>query len=289
MTESTNRASPANDAFVTRHPTVRAIVADDEPAAREAVITMLAEHAGVEVVGEAANGDEAVELIRTLRPDLLFLDIQMPDRDGFGVLDVLGDDVPRGVVFVTAHDEHAIRAFDVHALDYLLKPFGRPRFRAAVIRALARLRALDALTLRDTLASMAGDRRAEDAPAGELTLQKADGPLLPRRLGVRVGSHIIVVDIDTIDWVESYGDYARVHVGRQTHVVAQRMHVLERMLETAEFVRIHRSLIVNLQRVRELHREADGGGAIILNTGVRLRVARGRWEALQAALRIHEV
>jgi len=290
MPEPANRASTANDAYATRNPAVRAVVADDEPAAREAVITMLAEHAGVEVVGEAANGDEAVELIRTLRPDLLFLDIQMPDRDGFGVLDALGDDVPRGVVFVTAHDEHAIRAFDVHALDYLLKPFGRPRFRAAVTRALARLRALDALTLRDTLASMAGDRRAEDAPRGELTVQKPDGPQsIPRRLGVRVGSHVIVVDIDTIDWVESYGDYARVHVGKQTHVVAQRMHVLERMLEAAEFVRIHRSLIVNLQRVRELHREADGGGAIILNTGVRLRVARGRWEALQAALRIHEV
>ena len=269
---------------------VRALVVDDEPAARDAVITMLADHPRVEVVGEATNGDEAVAMIRRLRPDLLFLDIQMPDRDGFGVLEALGDDVPPGIVFVTAHDEHALRAFDVHALDYVLKPFGRPRFRAAVTRALTRLSALDALSLRDTLASMAGDRRADAAPAGELTVHKAgERQSPPRRLGVRIGSHIVVVDIDTIDWVESYGDYARVHVGRQTHVVAQRMHVLERMLEAAEFVRIHRSLIVNLQRVRELHREADGGGAIILNTGVRLRVARGRWEALQAALRIHEV
>jgi two-component system LytT family response regulator len=269
---------------------MRAVVADDEPAAREAVITMLGEHPEVEVVGEATNGDEAVDLIRALRPDLLFLDIQMPDRDGFGVLDALGDDVPRGIVFVTAHDEHAIRAFDVHALDYVLKPFGRPRFRAAVTRALTRLSALDALTLRDTLASMAGDRRAGDAPAVELTLQqtgKMQSP--PRRLGVRTGSHIVVVDVDTIDWVESYGDYARVHVGKQTHVVAQRMHALERMFEAGEFVRIHRSLIVNLQRVRELHREADGGGTIVLSNGVRLRVARGRWEALQDALQMHEL
>ncbi len=272
------------------HSRVRALVADDEPAAREAVITMLADHPQVEVVGEATNGDEAVEMIRRLRPDLLFLDIQMPDRDGFGVLDALGDDVPGGIVFVTAHDEHALRAFDVHALDYILKPFGRPRFRAAVTRALARLSALDALSLRDTLASMAGDRRADAAPAGELTMQKAEERQSPpRRLGVRTGSQIVVVDIDTIDWVESYGDYARVHVGRQTHVVAQRMHALERMFEGGDFVRIHRSLIVNLGRVRELHREPDGGGAIILTNGVRLRVARGRWEALQTALGMQEV
>ena len=115
-----------------RSSVVRAVVVDDEPTAREVVMTLLAEHPMVEVVGQATNGKEAVQLVRQLRPDLLFLDIQMPDQDGFGVLDALGDDVPRGIVFVTAHDEHAIRAFDVHALDYVLKPFGRPRFRAAV-------------------------------------------------------------------------------------------------------------------------------------------------------------
>jgi len=273
---------------------LRAVVADDEPAAREAVITLLAEHPGVRVVGEATNGREAVELLRRERPDLLFLDVQMPDLDGFGVLDALGDDVPRGVVFVTAHDEHAIRAFEVHALDYLLKPFGRSRFGAAVTRAVERLSALDALTLRRTLASMAADRRAGDEPSGELALRDgrpADAPQSapPRRIGVRTGAHVVVVDVDAIDWVESYGDYARVHAGRQTHVVAQRMHALERLLEAGEFVRIHRSLIVNLPRVRELHRDADGGGTVVLHDGVRLRVARGRWDALQAALRMEEL
>ncbi len=172
----------------------------------------------------------------------------------------------------------------------MLKPFGRPRFRAAVTRALTWLSALDALTLRDTLASMADDRRAGLEPAGELSLGKSEERQTPpRRLGVRTGSHIVVVDIETIDWVESYGDYARVHVGKQTHVVAQRMHMLERMLEAGDFVRIHRSLIVNLQRVRELHRDPDGGGTIILNNGVRLRVARGRWEALSEALGMLEL
>ena len=269
---------------------VRAVVADDEPAAREAIVTMLAEYPRVEVVGEAKNGGEALELVRALRPDLLFLDIQMPDRDGFRVLEDLGDKVPRGVVFVTAHDEHAVRAFDVHALDYILKPFGRPRFRAAVVRALERLSALDALTLRDTLASMAGDRRSVEEAPGELTLQAAeDRRSPPRRLGVRTGSHTVIIDVDEIDWIESCGDYARVHVATHSHVVAQRMHMLEQMFEAGKFVRIHRSLIVNIHRVRQLHRESDGGGTIVLTNGVRLRVARARWESLQGALQMHEV
>jgi two-component system LytT family response regulator len=272
---------------------VRAVVVDDEPAAREVVVTMLAEYPHVDVVGEATNGREAVVLVRRERPDLLFLDIQMPDGEGFGVLDALGEDVPRGVVFVTAHDEHAIRAFEVHALDYILKPFGRPRFRAAVTRALDRLSALDALTLQRTLVSMADDRRTAASPAGELSLgpgadngARAGGP--PRRLGVRTGARTVLVDVASIDWVEASGDYARIHAGKQTHLVSQRMHALERLLEAGDFIRIHRSLIVNLRRVRELHRDADGGGTIVLLDGVRLRVARGRWEALQAALGIEE-
>ena len=274
--------------------TVRAVVVDDEPTAREVVTTLLAEHPTVQVVGEATNGREAVELVRELRPDLLFLDIQMPDQDGFRVLEALGDDVPRGIVFVTAHDEHAIRAFDVHALDYVLKPFGRPRFRAAVTRALEGLRAMDALTLHRTLRSMAADR-ADSRPAGELALgdvpADADGKAktaTPRRIGVRNGAKITLVDIETIDWVEASGDYARIHAGKHAYLVSQRMHALERLLEAREFVRVHRSLIVNVKRVRELHRDPDGGGTLVLTDGVRLRVARGRWEAMERALEMEE-
>ena len=272
---------------------VRALVVDDEPTAREAVTTLLAEHPTVEVVGEASNGKEAVALVRRLRPDLLFLDIQMPDQDGFRVLDALGDDVPRGIVFVTAHDEHAIRAFDVHALDYVLKPFGRPRFRAAVTRALEGLRAMDALTLHRTLASMAADRLADERPPAELALADAEpevkGRASPlRRIGVRNGSKITLVELDAIDWVEASGDYARIHAGKQRHLVSQRMHALERLLESREFVRVHRSLIVNVKRIRELHREPDGGGSIVLADGVRLRVARGRWESMERALAMEE-
>lgn len=262
---------------------VRAVIVDDEPAAREAVRHLLAEHHDIVVVGEAANGAEAIDVLRELRPDLVFLDIQMPDEDGFAVLRALGDDGPRGVIFVTAHDQHAVRAFEVHALDYLLKPFGRPRFAATVQRALDRLQALDALTLRRTLESMADDRlRAGLATVEVPEPDEAASP--PSRIGVRTGGRLVLVDVKDIDWVEASGDHARLHVGRQSWVIAQRMNTLERLLRSGAFVRIHRSLIVNLGRIRELHREADGAGTVVLQDGVRLRVARGRWEALQAAL-----
>jgi len=288
-------ATSVTDAAPRGSATVRAVVVDDEPTAREVVTTLLAEHPTVEVVGEATNGKEAVQLVRRLRPDLLFLDIQMPDQDGFRVLEVLGDDVPRGIVFVTAHDEHAIRAFDVHALDYVLKPFGRPRFRAAVTRALDGLRAMDALTMQRTLASMAADREADARAAGELSIGDAvpepaakSSATLPRRIGVRNGAKITLVDVEAIDWVEASGDYARIHAGKHAYLVSQRMHALERLLEAREFVRVHRSLIVNAKRVRELHRDPDGGGTLVLTDGVRLRVARGRWEAMERALEMEE-
>jgi two-component system LytT family response regulator len=275
---------------VTAHGTVRAVVVDDEPAARDAVRTLLAEHQAIKLVGEAANGAEAVEVLRLTRPDLVFLDVQMPDEDGFGVLEQLGADVPRGVVFVTAHDQHAIRAFEVHALDYLLKPFGRPRFAATVQRALDRLQALDALTLRRTLESMADDRRSAAESAAELAEPVVTGAApaggTRSRIGVRTGGRLILVGVDEIDWVEASGDHARIHAGRQAWLITHRMHALERLLAGGEFLRIHRSLIVNLHRIRELHREGDGAGTVVLQDGVRLRVSRGRWEALHAALRM---
>lgn len=268
---------------------VRAMIVDDEPVARDAVRALLAEHATVQVVGEAANGRDAANEIRRLRPDLLFLDIQMPDEDGFSLLERLGADVPTGVIFVTAHDQHAVRAFEVHALDYLLKPFGRPRFAAAVGRALDRLRALDALTLRRTLESIADDRRRGLESPAELSITGepfGEAPTSPTRIGVRTGGKLILVEVDSVDWVEASGDNARIHSGARSWVITQRMHVLERFFSRGEFLRIHRSLIVNLDRVKELHRDADGAGTVVLTTGVRLRVARARWDALQKALRM---
>jgi two-component system LytT family response regulator len=270
-------------------PVLRAVVVDDEPVARGAVLTLLADEPAIEVVGEAGNGREAVEVVRHARPDLLFLDVQMPDLDGFQVLDRLGERVPPAVVFVTAHDEHALRAFEVHALDYLLKPFGRPRFRAAVARAMERLSAEEALTLQRTIASLARESAESDPAAGELTAEseKGDGTRdRPRRLAVRTGDRIVLVDVDSIDWIEACGDYARLHAGERRHLIAERMHALEDLLDPGRFLRVHRSIIVRLDGISELRRDPDGSGSVVLGTGVRLRVARGRWEALERALGI---
>jgi len=268
----------------------RTIVVDDEPVAREAVLTLLAGEPAIEVVGEAGNGREAVEVIRATQPDLLFLDVQMPDLDGFQVLERLGEEVPRAVVFVTAYDRHALRAFEVHALDYLLKPFGKPRFRAAVERALERLAAAEVSTLRRTLATLVGANESA-ADAGTLATAGVSGPgegprAHPRRLAVRTGETLVLVDVRTIDWIEACGDYVRVHAGRKKHLVAERMHAIERLLDPRRFLRIHRSILVRLDGIRELSREPDGSGAVVLQGGVRLRVARGRWSALEEALDI---
>lgn len=266
------------------HRRFRALVVDDEPGAREAVITLLAAEPATEVVGEAGSGDEAVAAVRQLRPDLLFLDVQMPGCDGFGVLEALGPEVPRAVVFVTAFDEHAVRAFEVHALDYVVKPFGRPRFAAAVARALLRLEADDALSMQRTLATAARGQRGP-APEGELaeTGAAADGRA---RLALRLGPRTVLLAVDELDWVEADGDYVRLHAGETAHFVAGRLSALEERLDPARFLRIHRSLLVRLDRIRELHRDPDGGGCVVLREGVRLRVARGRWEALERALRL---
>ncbi len=261
-----------------------AVVVDDEPDARQAVTTFLAEEPRVRVAGEASNGKAAVELIRSVRPSLVFLDVQMPDLDGFGVLAALGDDVPRGVVFVTAHDEHALRAFEVHALDYVLKPFGRPRFTAAVERALARLGAEEALASRGTLDALLRRRDSARSEAGELADPGGDATQRPRRLAVRLGSRIILVRTDEVDWVEADGDYVRVNADGAVHLVSSTLTALESVLPADRFCRIHRSVLVNLDRVRELHREPDGSGWVVLERDVRLRVSRGRWEELAQGL-----
>jgi two-component system LytT family response regulator len=262
----------------------RAVVVDDEPVARGAVVTLLRDESTVEVVGEAGTGDDAVGLVRRVRPDLLFLDVQMPGKDGFQVLEALGAEVPPAVVFVTAFDAHALRAFEVHALDYVVKPFGRPRFQAAVRRAVSRLAGEDALSLTRTLQSMfRGRAPAEPASLGmEPSLPSAGRP---ERLAVRLGSRVLLVNLADVDWMEADADYVRIHTREKIHLVSSRLQALEDRLEPERFFRIHRSILVNLARVEQLHRNDDGGGVVVLRDGVRLRVARGRWEALEKALR----
>jgi two-component system LytT family response regulator len=267
---------------------ISAVIADDEPAAREALSDLLADEPAVRVVGEATNGKEAIALVRRLRPQLLFLDVVMPDHDGFEVIEMLGADVPPGVVFVTAHDQHAIRAFEVHALDYLLKPFGRPRFHATLALALERLRAHRALTLQRTLRTMTESLRSDYRAIGGLSPAVHEPRENPRWLGVKTGSKTVMVEVNTIDWIEACGDYVRIHAAGRCHLLSESMHRLEQLLDERTFLRTHRSVIVNLKRIRELYRESSGSGAVVLEDGVRLRVARGRWEALEAGLGIKQ-
>lgn len=264
----------------------RAVIVDDEPAGRDAVRMFLEETPNIEIVGEATNGRDAIRLVRAEEPDLLFLDIQMPDQDGFAVIEALGDQVPAGVVLVTAYGEYAQRAFEVHAVDYVVKPFGRPRFGAAIGRALHRLEADRALGMRETLSSLVESLRLDrtDQPGpGAFSVDAVSGAS-PDRIGVRIGHRTVLISVPKIDWVEADGDLVRVHVGDEVHLLSSRMREIESSLPAPPFFRIHRSSIVNLTRLKELQREGDGGGAVALSNGVRLRVARGRWTALERAL-----
>jgi two-component system LytT family response regulator len=262
---------------------------DDEPAAREVIATLLADHPRVRIVGEATNGRQAVEVVRRTRPDLLFLDVQMPDEDGFGVLEALGDDVPRGVVFVTAHDEHAVRAFDVHAADYLLKPVEPERFHVAVARVRGRLGEADAARRHAQLVAILADGAAAGpgdavAPPAPTTLAVASGtPRYRERLLAKVDGRMYFVRAADIDWVEAEGDYARIHAGRRTHLVSQRMHALERLLEAREFVRVHRSAIVRRDKVRAVLRGRFSTPLLELDDGHRLPVGRKYREAVRTA------
>jgi two-component system, LytTR family, response regulator len=244
----------------------------------------LADVAEVEIVAEAVNGRDAVAKVREHAPDLVFLDVQMPDMDGFAVLEELGPDVPRGIVLVTAHDEYAQRAFEVHAVDYVMKPFGRPRFMAAVERAVRRLEADDALGMQETLRSLVQSLRPSGADTATLLGVDDAAASAPARLGVRVGSRTTLIEIEDIDWLEADRDLVKVHSGQKVHLVSGRMKDFESRLGSGRFHRIHRSAIVNLDRVRVLDRDRDGGGSVVLASGVRLRVARGRWEELEQAL-----
>jgi two-component system LytT family response regulator len=205
----------------------------------------------------------------------------MPDRDGFGVLEDLGDDVPRGIVFVTAHDEHALRAFDVHALDYVLKPFGRRRFDAAVERAIRRLDADDALLLRRTLEAVLEGRTPSLA---DLVGEAAQ----PARFAVRDGTRTVMVPLEEVEWIEAERDFVRLHTPRRAYLVSGPLHALETRLGPCRFHRIHRSTLVSLDHVAELRRVEDGGGLVVLDSGVQLRVSRARRVGFEAGIGMGE-
>ena len=279
---------------------VRVLIVDDESLARQRVRRLVQSEADVEVVGEAGSGHEAVALIRELRPDLVCLDVQMPGLDGFGVLRELdGGHVPM-VLFVTAYDEHAQRAFDVHAVDYVLKPVDEDRFKAAFDKARKqRANAVAAERLGELLetvrrlatgsaamAELRGDVAGGGMGSGLLAANgnvnaapsavgagSANGRFASRIL-VKQDGRMFFVKTTDIDWIEADRNYVRLHVGKTAHTIRERISHLEETLDPRVFARIHRSTIVNLNRVREMQQWFSGDYVVVLEDGTRLRLSR---------------
>lgn len=238
---------------------IRAIIVDDEPLAREGIRTFLGEEPDVEIVGECADGASAVRAVEKRRPDLLFLDVQMPRLNGFDVLTAISPEAMPLVIFTTAHDAHAIRAFDVNALDYLLKPFKQARFKTALQRA------------REQLAA-----RASAGPEPRLATLLA-GLRLPARSGPRIlvksPDHILFLKAEEIDHIEAAGNYLVLHAGKDRHIIRDTMAAMEVRLEPAGFMRLSRSAMVNLNRIAQLEPLVSPGEfCVILKSGARLNM-----------------
>lgn len=232
---------------------IRTLIVDDEPLARATIAELLRNDPEISVLGECGSGTEAIEVIKACRPALLFLDVQMPGCDGFDVIEQLGGDAPKAVVFVTAYDKYALKAFEAEALDYLLKPYSDSRF----LRVLARAKAL--------LGQIAESRPLD-------------------RLMVKSAGRVVFLRAAEIDWIEAADYYACLHAGERSHLLRRSMADLERELDREIFCRIHRSAIVNINRVRELRLDANGDYEVVLQSGAQLRLSRGYREQLQKRL-----
>ncbi len=252
------------------------LIVDDEPLARRRIRDLLAAESDVEIVGECKNGKEAVASIETRKPDLVFLDVQMPDLDGFGVLDAVDPERLPAVIFVTAYDEYAVKAFEVHALDYILKPFDRERFRAALDRARAQLV--------ERSAAGAGGDRPLDARLVSLLEELQGRKDRLDRLVIKSGGRVFFLRTGEIDWIEAAGNYVELHVGKDSHLLRETMNNLGGRLDPELFLRIHRRLIVNLERIRQLEGVSHGEYIVVLKDGTRLNSSRGYREGLQRLL-----
>ena len=245
---------------------VRVVIADDEPLARDGLRRFLSEQRDAVVVAECGDGREAIDAIRQHAPDIVFLDVQMPHVDGFGVVSAIGADQMPGVVFVTAHDEYAIRAFEVSAVDYLLKPVDPTRLREAYDRAVRSLDRTAVTKLQEVIRLLA--RRVDDAqsttrPPGE-----------PDRLAVRVGHRIEFLEPHQIDWIEADGNYARVHALGKSYLIRQTLDALHGQLGTRDFVRLRRSLLARVRAIKAAEPMVKGSYVLILQDGTRLTSSR---------------
>jgi two-component system LytT family response regulator len=240
---------------------LRILIVDDEPLARERIRSLLADEPDVEVLAECKNGHEALEAIKKQSPDLVFLDVQMPGMGGFEVLSALPQERMPTVIFVTGFDQHALKAFEVHALDYLLKPFKQARFKATLQRA------------REALMN----QQAGQASKGLLALLNDTKPVREHlsRIPVRTGERVVFVKTAQIEYIEAAGNYVVLHTGKENHVVRETLTALEEKLDPKQFIRISRSTLVNLEQIKELQPLFKGEHAVVLHNGKQLTMTRG--------------
>ncbi len=264
---------------------LRVLIVDDELLGRQRLEDLVRHEAGVEVVGMIDNGPAAVEAIHTLHPDLVFLDVQMPGMTGLDVLAEVGPDEMPATIFVTAYDHYALKAFEVAALDYLVKPFDDERFEQAFARAKRMIELEEVGRTTRKLLSLLGGRLGEvegSEPDGAVRTATTQAYL--ERLAVEMRGQVRVVPVDSIDYIEASGPYAEIHVGDKTYVIRERMQTLEERLDPRHFFRIHRSAIVRIDRIETLLRSSGGDYAVRLRGGAELSVSRSRREELEEKL-----
>lgn len=249
---------------------IRVLVVDDEPLARDMIREMLKDDKDVEIIRECVNGHEMVAAVEESTPDLIFLDVQMPEVDGFEALEALKHSRLPNIIFVTAYDQYAVRAFEVHALDYLLKPFDRERFDASWQRAKAQIQKDRNGDLDQRILAL-----LEELKAGSKYLE---------RLVIKSGGRVFFLETDDIDWIEAEGNYVSVHSGKKGHLLRETITSLESQLDPKKFLRIHRSSIVRLDRIKELQPWFHGEYRVILQDGMQLTLSRNYRENLQEAL-----
>ncbi|MGQ0646997.1 MAG: LytR/AlgR family response regulator transcription factor [Gemmatimonadaceae bacterium] len=273
---------------------IRVLIVDDEPIARRRMRRLLRLEDDVDVVGEVGSGREAIEVIGREHPDLVLLDVQMPDVDGFGVVEALGIDQMPPTIFVTAYNEYAVRAFDVHAIDYLLKPFDTERFRAAFQRARTHLEQVSSAEqgrrIKALLEQVLGEGTTAEAMSrpmnGSHTPSAAPPPRhrFVDRLMVKHDGRVFFVKVTDVDWFEASGNYVRIHTGKVSHLIRETMQRVESQLDPSMFVRIHRAVIVNLDRIRELQPWFAGDYVVILRDGRQLKLSRTYREHLHTRM-----
>ena len=251
---------------------IKALIADDEPLARERLSFLLSGQEEVEVAGECRNGKEVIAALKKSRFDVLFLDIQMPGRSGFEVIEQIGPAQMPVTVFVTAHNEYAVQAFEVHALDYLTKPVEPERLQATLVRVRERIASQVALMTHEQMKSVLNSLENSGVSRQDF----------PKRLLVHNGAKDSFINVNEIDWIEAADYYACLHVGTKSFMLRETIKELSNTLDPEKFVRIHRSAIVNVEQVSEIFREGQSEGAVVLKTGQRLRMSKAGWQSLLA-------